>query len=345
MNKRGPLQYVQRFFFYLLVLFIIFYSVFPFYWAVISSFKESSALFSANPNFLPIPFTFVHYANVFGNGNFLRNLFNSLVIAGGATLISLLLGIAGAYALGRLRFPPKNAILYLVLAMTMFPQVSVLSGLFTMLRDMWPILRMIVAFAIVLLVAVWLISRFFKDRNINFGVWAVIAVLVGGGTWLVYLVIARLTAGFGELSVFNSYQGLILSYLLFTLPFTVWVLTSYFRGLPRELEEAAYVDGATPVQTLIQVMLPLCGPGLVTTGLLAFIAAWNEYLFALTFTIGERAKTVPVAIAQFGGASTFEVPWGSIMAASVVVTVPLVILVLVFQQRIVAGLTAGAVKG
>ena len=112
-----------------------------------------------------------------------------------------------------------------------------------------------------------------------------------------------------------------------------------------ELEEAAYVDGATPLQTLLKVMLPLTGPGLVTTGLLAFIAAWNEYLFALTFTVGDSVKTVPPAIASFGGATPFEIPWGSIMAASVVVTVPLVVLVLVFQQRIVAGLTAGAVKG
>ena len=105
------------------------------------------------------------------------------------------------------------------------------------------------------------------------------------------------------------------------------------------------MDGATPLQTLLKVMLPLTGPGLVTTGLLAFIAAWNEYLFALTFTVGDSVKTVPPAIASFGGATPFEIPWGSIMAASVVVTVPLVVLVLVFQQRIVAGLTAGAVKG
>jgi trehalose/maltose transport system permease protein len=275
-------KYLSRALFYALVVFIVFYSIFPFYWAVVSSFKESSALFSANPSFLPVPFTLKHYASVFSNADFLRNLLNSVIVAGGATLISLLLGIAAAYALGRLRFPPRNAVLYLVLAMTMFPQVSVLSGLFVLLRNT---------------------------------------------------------------GLFNSYLGLILSYLLFTLPFTVWVLTSYFKGLPRELEEAAYVDGATPLQTLLRVMLPLCGPGLVTTGLLAFIAAWNEYLFALTFTIGEKAKTVPVAIASFGGSSAFEVPWGSIMAASVIVTVPLVVLVLIFQQRIVAGLTAGAVKG
>jgi trehalose/maltose transport system permease protein len=148
-----------------------------------------------------------------------------------------------------------------------------------------------------------------------------------------------------QAGLFNTHLGLILSYLLFTLPFTVWVLVGYFKGLPRELEEAAYVDGATPLQTLVRIMLPLTGPGLVTTGLLAFIAAWNEYLFALTFTVGDKVKTVPPAIASFGGATPFEIPWGSIMAASVVVTVPLVVLVLIFQQRIVAGLTAGAVKG
>ncbi|MER3482887.1 MAG: sugar ABC transporter permease [Meiothermus sp.] len=281
-TSRGPWAVVSRILFYLLVVFIVVYSVFPFYWAVISSFKTSDSLFSANPSFLPIPFTLAHYQNVFSGAAFGRNLFNSLLVAGGATLISLVLGVSAAYALGRLRFPPKNIVLYIVLAMTMFPQVSVLSGMFVLLR---------------------------------------------------------------QLNLFNSFPGLIFSYLLFTLPFTIWVLTGYFRGLPRELEEAAYVDGATPIQTLLRVMLPITGPGLITTGLLAFISAWNEYLFALTFTIGNSVKTVPVAIASFGGASPFEVPWGSIMAASVIVTVPLVILVLIFQQRIVAGLTAGAVKG
>jgi trehalose/maltose transport system permease protein len=282
-KTKGPLALVSRILFYALVVFIIIYSVFPFYWAVISSFKQSDSLFSSNPSFLPTPFTLNHYLNVFTGGTaFGQNLLNSIIVAGLTTLLSLVLGVLAAYALGRLRFPPKNIVLYIVLAMTMFPQVSILSGMFVLLR---------------------------------------------------------------QLGLFNSHGGLIFSYLLFTLPFTIWVLTGYFRGLPRELEEAAYVDGATPLQTLLQVMLPLAGPGLVTTGLLAFIQAWNEYLFALTYTIGNSAKTVPVAIASFGGASPFEIPWGSIMAGSVIVTVPLVILVLVFQQRIVAGLTAGAVKG
>ena len=279
---RTWLRLGNRFLFYLLVAFVVVYRVFPFYWAVISSFKPSDALFASNPSFLPLPFTLDHYRNVFLQANFGRNLLNSVVVAGGATLLSLVLGVLAAYALGRLPFPPRNAVLYLVLAMTMFPQISVLGGLFMLLR---------------------------------------------------------------QAGLFNTHLGLILSYLLFTLPFTVWVLVGYFKGLPRELEEAAYVDGATPLQTLVRIMLPLTGPGLVTTGLLAFIAAWNEYLFALTFTVGDKVKTVPPAIASFGGATPFEIPWGSIMAASVVVTVPLVVLVLIFQQRIVAGLTAGAVKG
>ncbi|MDM7324403.1 MAG: carbohydrate ABC transporter permease [Thermus sp.] len=273
---------INRMLFYLLVTFVVVYSVFPFYWALISSFKPSDALFASDPSFLPLPFTLDHYRNVFIQANFGRNLLNSVIVAGGATLLSLTLGVLAAYALGRLPFPPKNAVLYLVLAMTMFPQIAVLGGLFMLLRQM---------------------------------------------------------------GLFNTHLGLILSYLLFTLPFTIWVLVGYFKGLPRELEEAAYVDGATPLQTLVRIMLPLTGPGLVTTGLLAFIAAWNEYLFALTFTVGDRVRTVPPAIASFGGATPFEIPWGSIMAASVVVTVPLVVLVLIFQHRIVAGLTAGAVKG
>jgi trehalose/maltose transport system permease protein len=138
---------------------------------------------------------------------------------------------------------------------------------------------------------------------------------------------------------------LILSYTIFTLPFTVWVLTTFMRDLPVEIEEAAIVDGATPWIVITQVFLPLLWPALVTTGLLAFIGAWNEFLFALTFTSQEVTRTTPVAIAMLSGASTQEIPWGPIMAASVIVTIPLIILVLIFQRKIVAGLTAGGVKG
>ncbi|WP_136253251.1 carbohydrate ABC transporter permease [Onishia niordana] len=147
------------------------------------------------------------------------------------------------------------------------------------------------------------------------------------------------------LNLYNNPGGLILSYTIFTLPFTVWVLTTFMRQLPMELEEAAIMDGATPWETIIKVFLPLMWPAMATTGLLAFIAAWNEFLFALTFTLTDDQRTVPVAIALISGGSQHELPWGPIMAASVTVTVPLVILVMIFQRRIVSGLTAGAVKG
>nr|MBA3517423.1 carbohydrate ABC transporter permease [Hyphomicrobiales bacterium] len=145
--------------------------------------------------------------------------------------------------------------------------------------------------------------------------------------------------------LYNSLLSLIFSYMIFTLPFTVWVLTTFMRDLPVEVEEAAIVDGASPWAIVFKVFLPMMWPALVTTGLLAFIAAWNEFLFALTFVSNDARRTVPVAIALLSGASEFETPWGIIMAASVIVTVPLIVLVLIFQRKIVSGLTAGAVKG
>jgi trehalose/maltose transport system permease protein len=147
------------------------------------------------------------------------------------------------------------------------------------------------------------------------------------------------------MGIYNTPWALIFSYTIFTLPFTVWVLTTFMRDLPMEIEEAAIVDGATPWQIITKVFMPLMWPALVTTGLLAFIGAWNEFLFALTFSIDNTTRTVPVAIALLSGASQQEIPWGTIMAASVLVTVPLVVLVLIFQRKIVAGLTAGGVKG
>jgi len=147
------------------------------------------------------------------------------------------------------------------------------------------------------------------------------------------------------LGLYNHLFGLILSYMIFTLPFTVWVLTTFMRDLPKELEEAAILEGASSWVIVTRVFMPLMWPALVTTGLLAFIAAWNEYLFALTFTLTNDERTVPVGIALMSGASQHALPWGNIMAASVIVTLPLIGLVLIFQRRIVSGLTAGAVKG
>ncbi|PUE46804.1 sugar ABC transporter permease [Limnohabitans sp. 2KL-1] len=148
-----------------------------------------------------------------------------------------------------------------------------------------------------------------------------------------------------SLGLYNRALGLVLPYTIFTLPFTVWILTTFMRELPGELEEAAIMDGCGPIRIIFQVFMPLLWPALVSTGLLAFIGAWNEFMFALTFVVNDTERTVPVAISLIAGATAFEIPWGTIMAGSVIVTVPLLLLVFVFQKRIVSGLTAGAVKG
>jgi trehalose/maltose transport system permease protein len=158
-------------------------------------------------------------------------------------------------------------------------------------------------------------------------------------------VLAGLFEMIRAMGIYNTLFALIFAYMIFTLPFTVWVLTTFMRDLPQEIEEAAIVDGASPFTIIRRVFLPLMWPALVTTGLLAFIAAWNEFLFALTFVANNDTRTVPVAIALLSGASEQETPWGTLMAASVIVTIPLIVLVLIFQRKIISGLTAGGVKG
>lgn len=275
-------EIINRTLFWILIIIILIYTIFPFYWAIVSSLKTGSALFQTPVNYWPANLSLDNYRAVFNNDNFGLALRNSTIVTVVSVSISLLIGSLGAYAAGRLRFRGRTFILYLVLSMTMFPQIAILGSLYQMI------------------------------------------------------------VGFG---LYNRLPALIFSYLTFTLPFTVWVLANFFRAMPGELEEAAFVDGATPLQTFWRVLLPLAAPGMVTTGLLAFIAAWNEFLYALTFTQDYRARTAPVLIATFSGTTQFELPWGSIMAASVTVTVPLIVLVLIFQRKIIAGLTAGAVKG
>jgi trehalose/maltose transport system permease protein len=147
------------------------------------------------------------------------------------------------------------------------------------------------------------------------------------------------------MGLYDSLGALVLSYTTFSLPFTIWVLTTFMKAIPTELEEAAIVDGASTWTIISRIFAPIMGPSLVTTGLLAFIGAWNEFKFALTFVISSGKRTVPVAIGMLQGSSQYELPWGTIMASSVIVTLPIVALVLIFQRRIVSGLTHGAVKG
>jgi multiple sugar transport system permease protein len=147
------------------------------------------------------------------------------------------------------------------------------------------------------------------------------------------------------IGLFDTWLGLIIPYMTFTLPLAIYTLSAFFREIPWELEQAAAVDGATPTQAFTKVIAPLAAPGVFTAAILVFIFAWNDFLFATTLTSTDAARTVPAALAFFTGASQFEDPTGAIAAAAVVVTIPIIIMVLIFQRRIVAGLTAGAVKG
>jgi trehalose/maltose transport system permease protein len=272
--------------FYVVLGVILLYIIFPFYWAFRSAITPDQDLFATPVQYFPTHPTLHNFQLVLSNNEFLHALLNSCIVAVSVTILALAIGATASYALGRFRFRGRTPVLYLVLSMTMFPQVAVLGALWNMIN---------------------------------------------------------------QFGFYDHLYALVLTYLVFTLPFTVWVLTSFFRALPSELEEAAYVDGASPFQTFWRIMLPLVAPGLVTTGLLAFISAWNEFLYALSFIQSPENRTVPLAIFNFVPASNvgsnFSTPWGQMMAATVVVTVPLVVLTLIFQRRILAGLTAGAVKG
>ncbi len=148
-----------------------------------------------------------------------------------------------------------------------------------------------------------------------------------------------------NIGLYDTWPGLILPYMTFALPLSIFTLSAFFREIPWELEQAAQVDGATPFQAFVKVIAPLAAPGIFTTGILVFIFAWNDFVFAVSLTSTGAAQTVPAAISAFPGASQFTQPIGSIAAAAVVVTIPMVLIVLLFQRRIVSGLTAGAVKG
>ena len=258
------------------------FCLFPFYYAIVTSLKSGTELFSTS--LWPDAPSLKNYIAMFtvSEHPFGRHILNSVAVSTLVVIASLFLGVTASYALGRIQFRGRGLLLLTVLAVSMFPQVAVLSGMFELMQ------------------------------------------------------------AFG---LYNHWWGLTLPYMVFTLPFTVWVLTTFVRDLPKELEEAAIMDGCTPWGIITKVFLPVMWPALVTTGLLAFIAAWNEFMFALTFVLNNNDRTVPVSISLISGADKYEIPWGKIMAASVLVTLPLIALVLIFQRKIVGGLTSGAVKG
>ena len=259
---------------------VLLYAFIPVVWIISLSLKGDDTL--NDGKFLPGNPTSEAYTTIFKNDDFIRSLINSIGICLISTFVALVLGTMAAYAIARLDFPGKKAIVGMSLLISMFPQIALVTPLFK------------------------------------------IETAIG---------------------IFDTWLGLILPYITFALPLGIYTLSAFFREIPWELEKAAKMDGATPYQAFRKVIAPLAMPGVFTTGILVFISCWNDFLFAISLTSTSASRTVPAAMSYFTGATTFEKTTGPIAAAAVVITMPIVLFVLFFQRRIVAGLTAGAVKG
>src|ERR1700729_1425870 len=244
------------------------------------SFEPTSTV--QDGKLIPSSVTFDNYRGIFRGDFFSSALINSIGIGLITTVVAVVVGAMAAYAVARLDFPGKRLLIGVVLLISMFPAISLVTPLFSIER---------------------------------------------------------------RIGLFDTWPGLIIPYITFALPLAIYTLSAFFREIPWDLEKAAKMDGATPAQAFRKVIAPLAAPGIVTTAILVFIFAWNDLLLALSLTATDAAITAPVAIANFTGSSQFEEPTGSIAAGAMVITVPIIVFVLVFQRRIVAGLTSGAVKG
>jgi multiple sugar transport system permease protein len=259
---------------------VLLYALVPVLWILSLSLKPSSTV--KDGKLIPTQLTFDNYKAIFEGNIFSSALVNSIGIGLITTVIAVVIGGMAAYAIARLAFPGKKALVGVALLIAMFPQISLVTPLFNIER---------------------------------------------------------------RIGLFDTWPGLIIPYITFALPLAIYTMSAFFREIPWDLEKAAKMDGATPGQAFRRVIAPLAAPGIVTAGILVFIFAWNDLLLALSLTATQRAITAPVAIANFTGSSQFEEPTGSIAAGAMVITVPIIIFVLIFQRRIVAGLTSGAVKG
>ena len=259
---------------------VLMYALVPVLWILSLSLKPTSTV--KDGKLIPSSLTFDNYRGIFRGDFFSSALINSVGIGLTTTVIAVVIGAMAAYAVARLEFPGKRLLIGVVLLISMFPAISLVTPLFNIER---------------------------------------------------------------RIGLFDTWPGLIIPYITFALPLAIYTLSAFFREIPWDLEKAAKMDGATPAQAFRKVIAPLAAPGIVTTAILVFIFAWNDLLLALSLTATDAAITAPVAIANFTGSSQFEEPTGSIAAGAMVITVPIIVFVLVFQRRIVAGLTSGAVKG
>jgi len=260
-----------------LVLLVLF-AAFPFYWAVVASFTREATLFR-EPSLWPRELILDHYRALFTERDFWTPIKNSLIVALTTTVFCVTIGAFAAYALARIEFRGKRAVLAFILAVTMFPQISIVSPLYLLLR---------------------------------------------------------------ELRLINTYPGLILPYLTFAMPLTVWLLVGFFRQLPSELEEAAMVDGAGRLRALREVILPLALPGLAATAILTFVYSWNEFLFGLILS---TRNAVPVTVGATFFITSWGVKWGATAAAMMLSVLPPLLLGLVSYRYLGRAMLAGAVKG
>jgi ABC-type glycerol-3-phosphate transport system permease component len=255
------------------------FSLFPFLWMLITSVKRDAEIFTPRPIFVPGSPTLGRYAEVFADGNFVRALLNSAIVATSTTVLGVAAAALAGYALARFRLPLRRYLLILVLSVQMFPLIALIIPLFVVMRT---------------------------------------------------------------LNLLDTYAGLVLAYLSFTVPLAVWMLRGFFRSIPPDLEEAAMVDGATRMGAFLRIVVPLAGPGIAAASIYAFIAAWNEFLFALTFISEEQMRTLPVVLQSFIGRT--QTDWGAIMAASVLFTLPVILFFLFVHRRLTEGMIQGGIK-
>jgi multiple sugar transport system permease protein len=274
-RKRRTSQVLGNLLYALALFLVAAFLLTPFLWMVLNAFKTPLQIIKLPPELIFQP-TLRNFENVFGTQNFMRYIMNSIIIAGGCTLIGLLIGLPAAYSIARFR---QNRLAIVILMARMVPGITFLVPLFIIFRT---------------------------------------------------------------LGMVDTYTSLILAHMLVGLPFIVWVMVPFFESIPRELTEAAVMDGASAIRAFVMVVLPLSGPGIVTAAILSFVFSWNNFMFSIVLA-SNKTRTVPVAIYNF--ISYAQIDWGGLMAAAVVITLPVLVLAIVTQRYVIRGLTAGAVKG
>ena len=273
---------MRRFIVYIFLLAVIFYSLFPFLWTVITALKPPEEVFSLPVSYLPSKLSLENFSNVFVKRDFGRYIINSLIVAFSSTVVTVILSSLIAFKL----------------------------------RYIYP------------------------ERAINLQKWLLIIAIIPPALFVVPLFIVL-----KSLNLVNNYLGLIIAYTFLNFPFGVWMIYAGFSKIPKELDYAGYIDGFSKMGVLFRILLPLSKPTVSVVSILVFIFCWNEFLIALTLMPDERMYTVPVGISMLSGVSIYEIPWGEINAAVTITTLPVIVLIGIFQKWIIEGLTAGAIKG